>query len=59
MGRAEDWVDRVVKGRPAMIKSVVDGIEPAMPPKGLCNSCSETELGDAVDYMLDQLEAAD
>ena len=47
-----DWEERVNKGRETLLTNVVTGITPGMPPKGLCMSCSERELLDAIDYML-------
>lgn len=51
-GDKEAWEPLLEKGREALIQSVIDGIPPAMPIKGLCMSCSDEELADAVDYML-------
>ena len=51
-GDKEAWLPLMEKGREALIRSVIDGIPPAMPIKGLCSSCTEQQLADAVDYML-------
>lgn len=56
LGKIEDWEDRVEKGRKALIESVRVGIPPSMPKMGTCNSCTDEELGNAVDHMLAALE---
>jgi len=52
LGDVESWAPRLDKGRAALLQSVIDGIPPAMPIRGLCNSCSDEELAASVDYML-------
>ena len=51
-GEADEWVVQVEKGRDALLQTTIDGIPPGMPKKGLCMSCSEEQLVDAIDYML-------
>lgn len=51
-GDADAWAPRLGKGRDALIQSVKDGMPPGMPPMGLCMSCTDEELAEAVDYML-------
>ena len=55
LGDADAWAPRLDKGRQALLQSVIDGIPPAMPIRGLCNSCSDEELAASVDYMLDAI----
>ena len=50
---AEAWAPRLVRGRDALLKSVVQGMPPGMPPKGLCNTCSEDKLRQSIDYMIE------
>jgi len=52
LGDLQAWAPRLDKGREALLQSVIDGIPPAMPIRGLCNSCSDEELAASVDYML-------
>ncbi|MCH2336701.1 MAG: c-type cytochrome [Pseudomonadales bacterium] len=52
LGDVEAWAPRLDKGRDVLLQSVIDGIPPAMPIRGLCNSCSDEELAASVDYML-------
>ena len=46
------WQERLDKGRDVLLQSTIDGIPPAMPEKGLCNSCTDAQLADVIDYML-------
>lgn len=53
----EDWKDRLPQGRDQLITSVIQGMA-AMPPRGLCRTCSDEELAQSVDYMLGTLPNA-
>ena len=55
LGRAEDWVARLPKGRATLLANLKKGLG-AMPPRGLCSSCSEEELERSLDYMLEVLK---
>ncbi len=46
------WAPRIAKGMDALMVSTLNGIN-AMPAKGLCMSCSDDELADAVTHMVD------
>lgn len=48
----EAWAPRLSRGRDALLKSVVQGMPPGMPPKGLCNTCTEDKLLESIDYMI-------
>ncbi|PIE20398.1 MAG: cytochrome c5 family protein [Neptuniibacter caesariensis] len=50
-GTAE-WTDRASKGMDALLATAISGIG-AMPPKGLCNNCSDEELQSAIQHMVD------
>lgn len=52
LGAADQWESRIEKGREALLQTTIDGIPPGMPKNGLCMSCSEEQLSDAIDYML-------
>jgi len=56
LGAKEDWAPRVALGREVMMSNIIEGLPPAMPPKGLCNQCSEEELSNALDYMLSSIK---
>ena len=49
------WAPRISKGMDALMVSTLNGIG-AMPAKGLCMSCSDNELADAVTYMVDAVQ---
>ncbi len=46
------WAPRIAKGMDTLMASTLNGIN-AMPAKGLCMSCSDNELSEAVIYMVD------
>lgn len=52
---SEAWAPRLARGRDALLKSVVQGMPPGMPPKGLCNTCTEDKLRESVDYMIESI----
>lgn len=56
LGESDEWKWRIEKGRDALLQTTIDGIPPSMPKKGLCMSCSEEQLADAIDYMLAAIE---
>ena len=51
MGDAAAWAPRIAKGIDALLVSATNGLN-AMPPKGLCMTCSEEELKGAIEYMV-------
>jgi len=51
-GDTEGWAPRIAKGREALVQSVIEGMPPGMPPMGLCMSCTNEDIEQAVDYML-------
>ena len=53
LGDADAWTERMAKGMDAVMVNVVNGIN-AMPPKGLCMTCSDDNLRSLVDYMASQ-----
>ena len=53
-GIADDWEPRLAKSVSELVGSTVNGLG-AMPPMGTCMACSEDEIGEAVDYMLEQV----
>ncbi|MES2917371.1 MAG: cytochrome c5 family protein [Pseudomonadota bacterium] len=44
------WGPRIAQGKPTLYKHAIGGIR-AMPPKGMCMTCSDDEIKAAVDYM--------
>lgn len=45
------WGPRISQGKPTLYQHALNGIR-AMPPKGMCMTCSEDEIKAAVDYMV-------
>lgn len=53
-GDAAAWRERLSeKGRGTLVANTVSGIG-AMPAMGMCMDCSEDEIAEAVDYILEQ-----
>lgn len=50
-----DWEGRLEKGEDELFASVKNGLN-LMPPQGTCMDCSDEELRDALDYMLENVE---
>jgi len=48
-----EWETRMAKGMDEVMVNVMNGIQ-AMPPKGLCFDCSESDLVALVEYMTTQ-----
>lgn len=53
LGDAEAWTARLEKGMDSVMVNVTNGIN-AMPPKGMCMTCSDADLRALVDYMISQ-----
>ena len=51
-GDVEAWAPRIAKGRALLLQTTIEGIPPAMPPRGVCMSCTDEELDQAIDYMI-------
>lgn len=47
------WATRLSKGMKTLVKNAIQGIG-AMPPKGMCTDCSDEEIANAVEYMVEQ-----
>lgn len=50
LGSAEDWKPHLAKGMDTLVASVKNGLG-AMPPRGMCNDCSDTEYKALIVYM--------
>ena len=53
VGDAAAWAPRIAQGMDSLVANATNGLN-AMPPKGLCMSCSEADLQAAVEYMVSQ-----
>lgn len=54
LGNDSQWTDRTTKGLELLTSNAYNGYN-AMPAKGMCIDCSETEIERSVQYMLDAL----
>ncbi len=52
VGKADQWAPRAAKGIDALVVSATNGIN-AMPPKGTCMDCTESEMKATIQHMLD------
>lgn len=52
LGDAAAWAPRASLSMDALLASVKNG-KGAMPPKGLCNDCSDDDFKGAIQFMLD------
>jgi len=53
LGDAAAWAPRIAKGMDTLLGNATKGLN-AMPPKGLCMTCSEAELQAAIEYIVSQ-----
>ena len=51
-GDVDAWQPLIEKGREALLQSSLNGIAPGMPVKGLCMSCTDLDLANAIDFMV-------
>ncbi len=54
IGDKEAWAVRLAQGKQALLESTINGIQPAMPPRGICFDCSDQDLEQAIDYIIVQ-----
>jgi len=52
LGDATDWSARLEKGFDTVVANAINGIN-AMPARGTCASCSDEDITNAVQYMVD------
>lgn len=52
VGTAADWAPRIEKGMDTLLANAINGVN-AMPAKGLCFTCTDDDLRDLVQYMVD------
>jgi len=52
LGDTAAWAPRIAAGMDSLIANATNGLK-AMPPKGLCMTCSEAELQGAIEYIVD------
>jgi cytochrome c5 len=52
VGVAADWAPHIAKGMDTLLANAITGIN-AMPAKGLCFTCTDDDLKDLIQYMVD------
>lgn len=52
VGTAADWAPRIEKGMDTLLTNAINGVN-AMPAKGLCFTCTDDDLKDLIQYMVD------
>ncbi len=52
LGDVAQWAPRIEKGIEVLYDSVINGMPPGMPAKGMCFTCSDEELKAVTDYMV-------
>ena len=52
IGDREAWKFRLAQGKIVLLDSTINGIQPAMPPRGVCFECSDQDLEQAIDYII-------
>ncbi|WMC10809.1 c-type cytochrome [Oceanimonas pelagia] len=53
-GDADAWGPRVAKGRDTLLDHALNGFN-GMPARGACGNCSDEEIANAVDYMMNAI----
>lgn len=53
LGEVDDWTDRIDKGTETLYDHAINGFN-AMPAMGLCSDCTDEEMKDTVDYMIEE-----
>ncbi|XOV86247.1 MAG: c-type cytochrome [Pseudomonadota bacterium] len=56
LGDVAQWAPRIDKGIDVLYGSVLNGLAPGMPAKGMCFTCSDDELRSVTDYMVSQAQ---
>jgi cytochrome c5 len=51
-GDADAWAPRIARGDAALLAATIAGVPPGMPARGLCAQCSDQELAEAIDFMV-------
>jgi len=54
LGDTQAWAPRIAKVKALLLEATIAGVQPAMPPRGMCFSCSDEDLAAAVDFMVER-----
>lgn len=53
VGDVIEWEIRLEKGLETLVQNSIQGLNGVMPPRGLCNTCSDEDMLALVEYMLE------
>lgn len=53
VGDIIEWEIRLEKGLDTLIQNTINGLNGIMPPRGLCADCSDEQLKEIVEYMIE------
>lgn len=53
-GDAAAWQPRIAQGKDVLMNHAINGFN-IMPPRGTCMDCSDDEISDAIDYLIEGL----
>ena len=51
-GDKEAWDARLSQGREVLLRNTIFGLPPVMPPRGLCEACTDSDLDVVLDFMI-------
>ncbi len=54
LGNSDDWSARMDKGFDTLVEHTIEGFNNIMPPRGMCFDCTDEELAEVVQYILDE-----
>ena len=52
LGDKDAWASRLTKSQAELVDNVINGMPPGMPPRAGCGTCTDEELGAAVDFIV-------
>jgi cytochrome c5 len=53
-GNSEEWSARLEKGFDMLVQHTIEGFNNIMPPRGMCFDCTDEQLAEVVQYVLDE-----
>ena len=51
-GDKEAWDTRLSHGREVLLRNTIFGMPPVMPPRGLCEACTDSDLDVVLEFMI-------
>ncbi|TYL46885.1 c-type cytochrome [Marinomonas sp. IMCC 4694] len=55
LGSKADWQPHIDKSMATLLKNAISGIK-AMPPRGMCSNCTDNEIQNTIQFMIDSTE---